>query len=78
MLTRSMRIAATSPVEASGPAVRLRQDAISPNQPRRDGMVAADTSPVLSEDADGPVPVRADSLVNAASITHGHDEASEL
>lgn len=78
MLTGFVRIAATSPVEATGPAVRLQQDAIGPNQPRRDTIVAADTLLVLSEAADGPVLARAGSLVNAANITRLRDQAPEL
>ncbi len=78
MLTGFVRIAATAPVEVAGPAVRLHQDAIAPNQPRRGSVVGADMLLVLSEDADGPVLARAGSLVNAASITRIRDGAPQL
>ncbi len=51
MPTGFVRTAATSPVGAAGAAVRLQQDAIGPDQPRRDTIVAVDTLLVLSEDA---------------------------
>ena len=77
-LTGFVRIAATAPLDVALPAVRIGKDAIELNEPRRDSVVAAGTLLVLVQEDGGPLLVRAEALVNAASIARAPNEAAGL